>query len=425
MKIGNASDLRGRWSPAWVALLRQSAPLRVLAVGEFVNATGDDIFFVAITAWIITFTGSVAALSGAVIALVATHACFGFVAGAIADRIDRRKIIIASDIGRAMVVAVLPTLLPRSLLAGLILMVLLYVGALFYKVGVSALIPSILPQKDLATGNALYQTILRIGDALGGVSAGAIIAVAGFNTVFYVDAATFLASAFCVWRMPVAWRVGLGTRPPRKMATEVGQGLRYIWRTPIHRVLALLILPGYLTLAFDVLRGPMVVTTAGLSVFAYGVTNSVIGIGKLFSAAVLTGTAKRWASPQFSAVMFVFTAMTILAFGMTTSYPVFIITSFLFGAGNFATNISNSTVSMVNAPTDIIGRLMASRQVFIAGTTILGILLFGRLATVTNPSTALIALGIVSAGGVLMVLFSARREFHAVAAATTAGGGTP
>jgi len=409
--------------PAWLALLRQPA-FGLLWFGELVSFIGDNVFFVALTLWVLKLTGSATILAVSLIAATVGQGLLGFFAGALTDRTDRRGVIIASDLGRAVLVAAIPFLLPYSIPGGLVLLILVNIGTVFFRTGVFALMPSIVPREELLTANALFQTTQRIGEIVGSVLGGAIVVTLGYQMVFYLDAASFLVSAACVGVMPVLWRAGLNTAIRSEITVEIGEGLRYIWQTPIHRVLALLVFPGYLTLAFDALQTPMVVTTAGLSAVAYGLINSVIGVGKLISAIVLSGTGKRWVTVPFTVVMFILTAVATELFGATREYAVLLAAAFIFGLGNVATNITNATLSLTNAPSSIVGRLMASRQVFIAATTAVGMLVFGRMADVTNPQVALVTMGLVSGVGVLMVWLWAGRQLVRPIEAPASSSGT-
>ncbi len=410
--------------PAWMTLLRHPA-FGLLLAGELVSFIGDNVFFVAVTLWVWKLTGSATMLAVALVAATVGQGLLGFLAGALADRFDRRGVIIASDIARAGLVFALAFVLPRDLPWGFFLILLLNVGVVFFRTGIFALIQSVVPRIDLLAANALYQTTQRIGEIVGSAIGGAIVVSMGFQMAFYLDAVSFFASALCVALMPVRWRAGLGTAPPRKISVEVGEGLRFIWQTPVHRVLALLVFPGYLTLAYNVLQTPMVVKTADLQAVAYGMINSSLGVGQLVAATVLAAGRKQWASVPFVVSMFLLTSLATIMFGSTTVYAVLITAAFLFGVGNVATFIGNTTISMMNAPSEIIGRLMASRGVFISAITIIGMLVFGRLADEPGlgPPIALWALGAASAAGVLLVWFTVGRQLTISPPAEAPGGG--
>ncbi len=408
-------------APAWLALLGRPA-FALLWAGELVSFIGDNVFFIALTLWVLKLTGSATMVTVTLVAATVGQGLLGFLAGALADRIDRRAVIVATDLCRAAIVAVLPAVLPRSIPAGFVLLVVLNIGTVFFRTAVFALIPLVAPRDDLATANALFQTTQRIAEIIGSALGGLIVLRFGFHLVFYLDAATFLVSAACVSLMPVAWRAGLEAAPRRKISADVQEGLQYIWHTPLHRVLAMLAVAGYLTLAFDALQSPMVVKTAGLSAVAYGAINSALGAGKLVSATILTATGKRWITTGFVVAMFLVTAVATALFGSTTLYPALLAAGFLFGFGNVSTNIANATLSLANVPSGLSGRLMASRQVFINGTTLVGMLVFGRLADVAGPPVALVALGLASGAGVVAVWLTAGRRLREPAPAGASGG---
>lgn len=407
--LGHPHDVESTLSPSWIMLLSRPE-FALLWIGELVSFIGDNIFFVAITLWVLKLTGSATILAASLVAATVGQGLLGLFAGALTDRADRRSIIIASDLARALVLFAIPFVLTRSIPAGLVLLVILNVGTVFFKTGVLALIPAVVSNEELLTANALFQTTQRIAEIFGSVLGGIIVLRLGYDKALYLDAVTFFFSAACVALMPVVWRVGLESTPRKRIMVEIADGLRFIWHTPVHRILALLIIPGYLTLAFDALQSPMVIQTAGLSAVAYGAINSSIGAGKLLSAIVLAGTGKQWVSVAFVVTMFAVTALATGLFGASTNYGVLLTAAFLFGLGNVATNIANATLSMANASMGIVGRLMASRQVFAAFTTTVGMLVFGRMADIAGPPAALVTLGFVSGIGVLIVWLLTGRQ---------------
>lgn len=389
----------------WPHLLRQPA-FALLWGGELVSFIGDEIFFIALSLWIYKLTGSATLLGAALVAATAGQALLGFVAGALADRMDRRGVIIITDLGRAAIVAALPLTLPRSLPIGFILLFLLNVGSVFFRSAVSALLPSLVRPSDIPAAVALFQMTERVAEVTGGVLGATIVALAGYHLVFFLDALTFLVSAITVSVMPVAWRVGLAPAHLSPLVADIREGLRYVWETPRQRFLALLIVPGYLTLGFSALRAPMVVHTAALPVFAYGVIDSILGLGKLVSALILTKTATWWISERFVVYMYLLSAAATLLFGSSTLYPVLIAAAFLFGFGNVGTIVGNQVIVSAHTPSHLLGRVLGSRQVFINATKIIALLGFARIADFISPPFALWTLGLLSGAGVLSVLWA-------------------
>ncbi|HEV2440381.1 MAG TPA: MFS transporter [bacterium] len=398
-----------RPAQAWLVLLRRPA-FALLWFGELVSSLGDEVFYIAITLWVYTLTGSAAMLGVSLAVGFAGQAVFGSFAGVAADRVDRRLVIVVSDLGRALVVAALPFVLPRSLPAGLVLLAVLNVGSIFFRSAVNALLPSIATYDELPTANALFRTTELIAEAAGGVLGAAAVLTLGYSIVMFAEAGSFLVSAACVVLIPLAWRAGLGARRRASVTADLVTGLRYLWQTPFQRYLALLVIPGYITLAFDTLKAPMVVHTAHLSVAAYGVVNSALGVGRLLTAVTLAGLTRRWATTNLAVAAYVLGGVGIAMFAATPWYAGLVIGAFVFSVGNMLSRIVNLTLIMQGTPQAMLGRVLGNRQSLIQGIQLAGILVFGRFADMTSPPAALWVIATLAIGGVLAVWATAGRS---------------
>ncbi len=166
------------------------------------SLVGDGIFLIA-TAWTAySLWNAPAALSIVGIAMtVPTIACL-LVGGVISDRFDRRRVMLFSDLGRALVVGLLAALALTHVLdfAMLTAIVAAYgLGAAFFTPAFESIVPTIVPADDLPQANALDQFVrpiaLRlVGPALGGW----LIGFLGVGTAFALDAVSFVVSAFTV-----------------------------------------------------------------------------------------------------------------------------------------------------------------------------------------------------------------------------------
>ncbi|HLW47431.1 MAG TPA: MFS transporter [bacterium] len=396
-------------TPAWLALLRRPA-FALLWGGELVSFLGDEVFFVAITLWVYTLTGSAAALGACLAAGIGGQAAFGFLAGVVADRVDRRAVVIAADVARALVTAALPFVLPFSLPAAFSLLAVLNIGSVFFRSAVNALLPSIATHEELPTANALFQTTERIAEVAGGVLGAAAVVVLGYSVAMFAEAVSFLVSAACVLLMPVAWNAGLGAPRRASVRTDLASGLRYLWRTPFQRYFALLIIPGYLTLAFDTLKAPMVVQTAHLSAVAYGVVNSALGAGRLVTAVTLAGLTSHWATPNLAVAAYLLGGVGIAIFAATPWYAGLVAGAFVYSVGNMLSRIVNATLVMQTTPPAMLGRVLGNRQALLRGTQLGGILLFGRMADAAGPPVALWVMATMTIGGVLAVWTANRKR---------------
>jgi len=374
--------------PAWLSVFRRPS-FALLWVGEMVSFLGDEVFFIAITLWVYALTGSAVTLAAALSAGYVAQAIFSFLAGTVADRVDRRAVVAFSDVGRALVVAALPFVLPRSLPLGLILLGILNVGSVFFRAAVNALLPSIATGDELQAINALFQTTERVAEIVGGVLGATAVLTLGYAGVMFADAGSFLVSAVCILLMPLAWGAGLGARRRASITADLMTGVRYLWQTPFQRYFALLIIPGYLTLAFEALRVPMIVHTAHLSPEAYGVVNSTLGVGKLATALVLAGMTKRWATPGLAVFAYVLAGVGVAVFASAPWYLGLVVGAFIFSVGNMLSSIVNATLVMQVTPQSLLGRVLGNRQVLIQGTRLVSALALGKVADTASPPVAL------------------------------------
>ena len=421
--VGRVPGRIAQPAPTWLTVLRRPA-FGLLWFGELVSFLGDEVFFIAITLWVYTLTGSAVTLAAALSAGYIAQALFSFLAGTVADRVDRRAVVAFSDVGRALVVAALPFVLPKSLPAGLILLGILNVGSVFFRAAVNALLPSIATADELPTVNALFQTTERIAEIAGGVLGAAAVLAIGYSGVMFADAASFLVSASCILLIPLAWGAGLGAQKGTSIGADLVSGLRYLWQTPFQRYFALLIVPGYLTLAFEALRAPMIIQTAHLSATAYGVVNSTLGVGKLATAIVLAALTRRWATPTLAVWAYILAGVGVAIFAATPWYMGLIIGTFVFSVGNMMSYVVNATIVMQVTPHALLGRVLGNRQVLVQSTRVIGALALGRLADAASPPAALWAMALVSVGGVLLVWFFTGR-FVAAPAPSPSPAGLP
>src|SRR5689334_19089311 len=142
----------------------------------------------------------------------------GPAAGVVLDRFNRKHIMIASDVIRAVIAALFMLTINRQdtwllyLLSGLLML-----ASPFFSAGRSSILPSIATKEQLHTANSLTQTTgwttLTLGTFLGGAS----VAQLGYHWAFFANAMSFLVSAFCISRLSAP---GRGFRPPDRALNE-------------------------------------------------------------------------------------------------------------------------------------------------------------------------------------------------------------
>jgi len=267
----------------YVAVLRTNRNFRLLFIGQTISQLGDWFNTVAVFALLLDLTGSATAVAWMMIVQFLPVALVGPMAGVVVDRIDRRRLMIAADLIRG--VLILGLLLVREtdqIWIAYVVMALTVSASAFFEPARTATIPSITSAAELMPANALasaaWSAMLAIGASVGGL----VTAVAGKNVAFVVNAASFFVSAYFISRtrydstppnIPrVAGFLALTGIP------DLVEGFRYM-RARAH-VAALMFVKAGWGLAGGVL---LLLTIFGQRVFPVG-GSTAAGIGVLYGA---------------------------------------------------------------------------------------------------------------------------------------------
>jgi predicted MFS family arabinose efflux permease len=180
---------------ASVSLLRRNRDFRALFFASVISLGGDWFLWVAINGLIYEATGKALYVGLAILAQESAFFLASPIGGALADRIDRRKLMIACDLARAVVCMSFLLVGPETIWLAYVLLPLLATFAAPFDPAFSAATPNVVDPDDLPAANALngslWGTMLAVGAGLGGL----VSAAFGDDTAFIVDAVSFLVSA--------------------------------------------------------------------------------------------------------------------------------------------------------------------------------------------------------------------------------------
>ena len=279
---------------ASISLLRRNREFRRLYLASMISLGGDWFLLVALFGLVLNLTGSAVSVALLLAVQDLTYFVFSPVAGVLADRLDRRTLMVAADMARAALCIgfFFVHSAPTVWLAYLLLGVMATFSACFEPASAAAL-PNLVEVEDLATANALsgslWGTMLAVGAALGGV----VAAIFHTDMAIAVDAVSFLGSAWLIFRIHAAFTVTRrDTHPGIREATA--ETISYARKD--HRVLALLAVK----FGWGMAGGVLVL----IPVFAHDVYHSGdAAIGLLMAArgvGALVGpfAARSWLGPQ-------------------------------------------------------------------------------------------------------------------------------
>jgi len=222
--------------PEFLDLLRHNRNYRYTWLGQVVSETGDYFNNIAVFSLVMEVTGSGLVVSGVMLSRAIPAVLAGPVAGVVLDRFDRRRIMLASDLIRA-VMALAFVITVRHPAAWLLYLLsgLLMFASPFFTSGRAAILPAIASPAELHTANSLTQTTQWATLTAGTMLAGFAVARLGFTWAFVLNALSFVFSAYAVFRLrvPAGFVAGGARRALVQPWREYAEGLEYIRATPL------------------------------------------------------------------------------------------------------------------------------------------------------------------------------------------------
>lgn len=181
-------------------LLRRAAGFRLLFLATLGSGVGTWLAFVALSVDVLDRTGSAKWIAALYVAEFAPTVAVGLALGPLIDRLSRRRLMIASDLARALVFCALP--FAGSATAIVALAFLAGIATAVFRPAVYAGLPNLVDPDDLPNANSQIQFIDAVTNVAGPLFGGAIVAAASPDTAYWVNAVTFVISAALIARIP-------------------------------------------------------------------------------------------------------------------------------------------------------------------------------------------------------------------------------
>ncbi|MDV9177797.1 MFS transporter [Streptomyces sp. W16] len=391
----------------WRRWAMDTRPLRIPAYrrlwsSTIITAVGSQLTAVAVPKQIYDITGSSAWVGAASMAGLLPLIVFALWGGAIADSMDRRKLLLITNSG----IAVTSVLFWLQAVTGLesvaALMLLLAMQQAFWGLNAparNASIARLVPAEQLAAANALGSTVMQTGQVVGPLLAGALIPVIGLPELYLIDALALCVTLWAVVKLP--------SLPPLESATprragwrEVVAGFRYI---SLHRVLLLSFLADIIAMVFGMPRALF----PQLAAQTYAPYGEGLALGMLFAAipigavvgGLFSGTfsrARRHGWMVIGAV--VAWGVAITGFGLSSNLWIGVVFLAAAGVADMVSMVFRGAILLSAATDEMRGRMQGVFTVVVAGGPRLADVLHGTAGSAFGPRTA------VAGGGILVVV---------------------
>ncbi len=403
-----------------VLALMSSRNYSFLWLGQMLSQVGDRFRFVAVLVIVNELTGGdPLAITVLTFTVVVPQFLFGLLGGAVSDRVDRKTVMIVSDLLRGLLV--LPVLFVNSpgrlwiIFVGSIGMEIISV---FFYPARNAVMPNIVGPGQLMSANTLMQGSYIVALIVGSSLAGYLTALLGTGFAIVFDAATFFFSAGAIAMMvipPLAAALN-GERPTAaELWQEIKAGLRFIGSR--HDLLTVLTVTGVAMLGLGsviVLGISYLETRLNVAAEGYGNTIAAVGIGLLVGGVLISRIAGRVSANVLVGGSLIVVGAAMVAFAGAGSYTVVVIAAATMGLCLVIARASLDTFTQALVPDEMLGRVQATVQMTLAMATALAQGLAGILAKLLNSVESVFALAgcvtILAGVTAILTLRDAARE---------------
>lgn len=371
-----------------------------LWAGQGISFVGDAVSMVALVILVFQITGSASAVGGLLFARLLPTLASPLV-GVLADRLDRRIILVACDLARAaFVVGVVFT---RDIVLLYALTFLMGVARTFFNPTIRAAFPGVVGSGDLTRANALisgtFSTSIAVGPALGGL----LVATVGVNAAFLLDAATYVISAVFLVLIPLA-------RPERDedagFAQELRAGFGYLARA---RIPLAVVIGAFLTILTINATVPAEVflakETFGAGDAGYGVLVGLWGAGMVLGSVLMAVVGSRGNLVAIYFLGIFVSAVALAGAGISPTFALALGALTVAGAANGIDNVTTDTILQKRVPDALLGRVFAVRFLTYSTGEVLAYLAGGLIVDAVGPrSTYLIAGAATAMAGLFIIL---------------------
>jgi hypothetical protein len=405
-------------NPETTTGLRHVKILRPLAIRDFallwtgaaVSLLGDGVYIVAIAWQVYELSDTPTALSLIGVAWTLPMAAFLLVGGVVSDRLDRRRIMIATDLVRAFAVAVIAVLSLTGVLElwHLFLLAIVFgTGDAFFGPAFNATVPQIVPQRMLVQANSLDQFIRPFMMALAGPAIGGLtVAAAGAGAAFALDAGSFILSAIAISLMSGALRADRGDEGPHSALADLREGFRFVrqhawlWGTLLGAAISLLAFWG----PVEVLVPFRIKNDLGGGADDFGLVLAAGGVGAILAAVVMSQLGLPRKHMTFMYVAWAVGCLGIAGLAFASVLWQAMASSFVQQALFASGLIVWGTLIQTLVPTRLLGRVTSLDWLVSTSLVPISFALTGPVAAAIGAEATLAGAGVIACAATLLCL---------------------
>jgi MFS family permease len=370
---------------------------RLLWFGLAVSIAGSQMQVWALFWHIRTLTDQPIALGGVGLARILPIIIFSLVGGAIADALNRRRVLYLTQTIMALVALILAwlTLIGEIALWHIYLLTALQAVAIsFDSPARQALVPNLVPARDLPNAFSLTSIARQTGAIVGPALSGLVIAYWGQAFTYLINAVTYLAVIVALVLMGSVAQEALPVQRKVVSLTSIQEGITFIFNHPI--ILSTMLLDFFATF-FSSARTLMPIFARDIlnvGAIGYGWLSAAESIGAMAAALIISQMVEiRHQGKVFLGSVVLFGLATV-GFGLSRTFALSMLALTVIGASDSVSTIIRNTIRQLQTPDFIRGRMTSVNQIFFMGGPQLGEVEAGLVAQFFGAPFAVVSGGI-------------------------------
>lgn len=370
---------------------------RLYFFGSMASEIGTQMMMVAIAWQVYQMTHSAASLGWIGVSGFIPILIFSLVGGLAADNMDRKKLLIYSQVFQAFVALVLAFTSYYGFITPVIIYILnalLSVGKAFQAPARQAIIPQLVPKEQFINAISLNTLVRQSSSVIGPSIAGFLIAFYGVNSIYFINAVSFLV--LIITLVPINVHIRTVTEKAEFSFGSILEGVKFIYGNKIL----------LWTMILDFIANFFSSATLLLPIFAADILKvGAQGLGVLYAAPAIgavvaglimasLGNIRNQGKVILGSVL-IYGAATI-GFGLSGWYLLSLFFLSLVGAGDMVSTVLRNTIRQILTPDHIRGRMTAVNMVFIQGGPLLGEAEAGFVAAFTGAPFSVVSGGVIT-----------------------------
>jgi MFS family permease len=384
----------------------RNRPFKFLWLGQLISGMGSALTTLAASILVFRITGSALHVGLMLMATAGPTILVGLVAGVFVDRYDRKLILIHSDLTRAALIALIPSLIHLNIAWLYTIVAASSTITQFFDSAHASVLPEVATERELSAANS-FMAISSIGSTtLGFAAAGILASTASISWAFYLDALSFVLSAVMTSLAHVPTMASVDDSSVAAIGRNLRTGLRTVRDVPALRSLFLIVVPIFLIFGLqNSLYLPFAITALHGSEFQFGLQQAAEAVGIALGSLLMIRLADRIREGQWLVISFMLMALVALVYSQSSTMALAILLIGLSGFVNSPSFIGRQLVIQRSTPRELRGRVNSAFFVVRDVMFVIGMSLAG-LADVLSIRLLFLwsAIGLLVAGGAVAAL---------------------